>query len=183
MTSVRLFAFLLVASLACISADARASVARPATLQDLVRDSSAAVVYIARTQTSAWEDGRIVTTTRGTVDQSVAGALAEGDEVEIRTLGGSVGDVGQIVEGEPIFAIGRRDLVFLRATGERRYVVTGRAQGQYAVATGEILSRGAPIGGLRVRGAPTCIQAPLEGRPLREAALAIAGAWSRGHAR
>src|SRR4051812_26591915 len=81
--------------------EAQASVAIAASLEDLARASSVIAKVTPLERMSAWENGRIVTTTRVRVDDVVAGAVAgNARELRVRTLGGRVDKIGQLVEGE-----------------------------------------------------------------------------------
>lgn len=109
--------------------EAHATVSLAVTYRGLVQSSSAIVVATPRERRSAWKEGRITTYTRLHVERAVAGRL-EGD-VWVRTLGGEIDGVGQLVDGEASFALGRPTLVFLRPTTDGALAVTARAQGQY----------------------------------------------------
>jgi hypothetical protein len=125
--------------------DARASVSAEALFEQLVQEANAAAVVTPVDQRSAWENGRIVTFTRVRIDRLVAGAVASdargANEAWVRTLGGAVGDIGQLVEGEASFPIGRPSLVFLELhrdpvtkAADGSLVVVERAQGQFPIA-------------------------------------------------
>jgi len=123
---------------AASSRDARAALSVAALFDELVRKASAIAVVTPIEQHALWEDRRVVTYTRARVERSVAGRLDS--EVWIRTLGGSVGNIGQIIEGQAIFSIGGRVLVFLhphvdsvsrRPTGT--WGVVEGAQGQFPI--------------------------------------------------
>src|SRR5579863_8710065 len=125
------------ALVAVTSAAASASVSLPVTWDALVRGSTAAAVVTPVDSKAVWEDGRICTYTHVRVERAVAGSLAAGDEPWVRTLGGIVGKVGQIVDGEAVFSPGRASLVFLRAAtagsagSAGALDVTARGQGQF----------------------------------------------------
>jgi matrixin len=133
------------AALGQLAADreARASVSIAVLFDELVRDSSAAAIVTPYEQKPIWEEGRIVTYTHVHADRPVAGTLES--DPWIRTLGGTVGRIGQIVEGEAVLTVGERGLLFLRPdtmNGSGAYNVTGRAQGQFPVVT---TKQGAPM--------------------------------------
>jgi hypothetical protein len=123
--------------------DADASVSVAILFDELVHSASAAAVVTAVDQRAQWEDGRIYTHTRIRVDTPIAGQLPP--EAWVRTLGGGVGDIGQIVDGEPSLAVGTTSLLFLRpdvdpttkAAEPGRFTVVARAQGQFFIAVGE----------------------------------------------
>src|SRR5512142_2268947 len=90
---------------------ADASVSFTVVLDALTEESSAACVATPIDSKSVWEDGRIATYTRVHVDRVLAGALAS--EIWVKTLGGAVGDVGQIVDGEAVLRTGQQSVLFL----------------------------------------------------------------------
>ncbi|HRG98689.1 MAG TPA: hypothetical protein PLR99_20700 [Polyangiaceae bacterium] len=112
---------------------ARASVSFAVAYDDMVSDSDAVAVVTALEHQSVWEDNRIVTYTHLRVEEGIAGSLATGAETWVRTLGGSVGKIGQQVGGEPVFVTGKSSLIFARATKPGTFSVVARAQGQFPV--------------------------------------------------
>ncbi len=114
--------------------EARASVSIAVAFDALVKDADTVGVVTAVESKSVWEEGRIYTYTRVKVDQGVAGDLGTGGEGWVRTMGGVVGKIGQLVDGEPVFTANKSSLVFMRKfklTGQ--WEVSARAQGQYPV--------------------------------------------------
>lgn len=183
--------------------EAAASVSIAATFDGLLRESSSAVVLTPVEERSLWENGRIYTYTRVHVDRGVAGDLAAGRDVWVRTMGGIVGKVGQHVSGEPVFTVGRPALVFLHAGPPGAFEVTSRAQGQFPVVEGasdKTVSRVIRSGNVGALFAPRAIVRPgplapqaaapvvpvlaadvLHGRTVDEASRDIAAAWKRAH--
>ncbi|MBK6465001.1 MAG: hypothetical protein IPF92_28950 [Myxococcales bacterium] len=115
------------------SSEAHATVSLAVTYRGLVETSSAIVVATPRERRSAWQAGRITTYTRLHVERAVAGTVDV--DVWVRTLGGEVDGVGQLVDGEASFALGRPTLVFLRPAADGVLAVTSRAQGIYELHT------------------------------------------------
>ena len=114
--------------------DAQASVSIAVAYDALVKDADAVGVATPVETKSVWEDGRIYSYTRIKIDQGVAGELATGGEGWVRTMGGVVGKVGQLVDGEAVFTPGKSSLVFLRKFKlGGSWEVSARAQGQYPV--------------------------------------------------
>jgi len=115
---------------------AQASIARAVSLAELCRDSSQGLFGTALSVESVWEKvggrRRIVSYTRLRVDERLASA-GDGSELVVRTLGGQVGDVGQVVHGEALLLIGERALLFLEDAPEGVLRVTAMAQGHYPV--------------------------------------------------
>ncbi|HQY63196.1 MAG: hypothetical protein IPF92_03640 [Myxococcales bacterium] len=112
---------------------ARASISFAVAYDDMVTDSDAVAVVTALEHQSVWEENRIVTYTHLRVEEGIAGNLATGAETWVRTLGGSVGNIGQQVGGEPVFVQGKVSLIFARATKPGTVSVVARAQGQFPV--------------------------------------------------
>ncbi len=120
--------------------DARATVSASVRFDQLLEESSAVAEATPIDTRSLWEGDRIVTYTRMRVQRLVAGHLA--GDIWVRTLGGEVGDLAQIVEGQATFPLDRPSLLFLRVhvdliTGKptESFVVVERAQGQFPVVT------------------------------------------------
>ena len=114
--------------------DAHASVSIAVGYEALVKDADAVGVVTPVESKTVWEEGRIVTYTRVKVDQGVAGDLGTGADGWIRTLGGVVGKIGQLVDGEPVFTANKSSLVFLRKfKSSGTWEVSARAQGQYPI--------------------------------------------------
>lgn len=145
MRLLRTFAFPLCIALAplaaaTVSSDANASVMIAVPFDSLVKDADAVAVVAPVEAKSVWEDGRIYTYTRVKVEQGVAGD-ASGD-VWIRTMGGVVGKIGQLVDGEPVFTTNKQNLLFLRKfKAGGTWEVSARAQGQYPVVTDELTKK------------------------------------------
>jgi hypothetical protein len=198
-----LFLGVLGAGATCARA-AKASVSVSVLFDELLRKAAAAAVVTPTDQRALWEGGRIVTYTRVRVDRPVAGHLA--GEVWVRTMGGAVGNIGQIVEGEATFQAGQPSLVFLHthleaatdpstgADGGTLGVVEG-AQGQFPIATpvadarsgGPRLAIAQNMGALLAppfRATPARLARDvLQGRPVEDAVREIRAAWPRTHAR
>jgi hypothetical protein len=175
------------------AADASVSIA--VTWEALLRESSAAAVVTPTTEArSVWESGRIYTYSRVRIDRAVAGELATGDEAWVRTMGGIVGKVGQIVEGEAVLAPGRSSLLFLARGESGTFDVTARGQGQFPLVAQNDSSlplrvvRSNTVGALlqpRLVGPvvmPKLAADMLHGRSIDDAARDIVAAWSRAHA-
>ncbi len=113
---------------------ARASSARAATLADLVTRSTRIARVMPLEGAARFEDvgdkRHIVTYTRLRIDEAIAGQSGE-SEVLVRTLGGRVGKLGEIVHGEAQLLVNEACLVFLRANVEGIEEVTEMAQGHY----------------------------------------------------
>lgn len=192
-----------------VSTDASASVSIAVAFDHLVKDADAVVVTTPLESRSVWEDGRIYTYTRVRVDQGIAGDLGAGADGWVRTMGGVVGKIGQLVDGEPVFVKDKPSLLFLRRFREGGiYEVSARAQGQYPIQVDEKtkvkkLVRSTAVGlllppkGRYVEPAPTApgalqtksievhahqlrlAQDVFHDRPLEDAAREIAATWRR----
>ena len=117
-----------------LGSEAEATTAVLMTLDEMVRVSEHVVVVEPVERVSQWEtvgnSERIVTYTRVVIESPVVGQ-AQG-EVWVRTLGGTVGKIGQHVAGEAQFTLHQKALVFLARPGEK-FVVTGMAQGHFPI--------------------------------------------------
>jgi hypothetical protein len=113
---------------------AHASIARALRLAELVKASEQVVVGVPVEAWSRWEEvassRRIVTYTRVRVEETVGGAPT-GSEVLVRTLGGQVDKIGQVVYGEAILSHGERSLLFLHQASDGKTLVAGMAQGHF----------------------------------------------------
>lgn len=125
---------------------AEAAVARALALRELVEKSKRVVVATALDQACEWQviggSRRIVTLTRVRVEELVTGATPEASELMVQTLGGRVGKIGQLVEGEAELTVGQGALVFTREVLSGLYGVTAMAQGHYPIsveARGKVL--------------------------------------------
>lgn len=75
----------------------------------------------------------IVTDTRVGVEESVAKGAPEQGELVVRTLGGRVGTVGEIVHGQAELEPGRVSLAFLKPGPDGAHWFVGMAQGHYVL--------------------------------------------------
>ena len=125
-----------VVALLVVASVANASVVIPLSVEQLAQKAAVVVRGRVTAHHADWtRGGRIVTTTTVAVTAALKGQPAA--TVEVRSLGGLVGGVGQQVAGEVHFADGEEVVVFLRPTGLKggSYAVVGMAQGKFAVAT------------------------------------------------
>ena len=118
-----------------VPTDAQASVSIAVAFDALVKDADTVGVVTPVESKSVWEEGRIYTYTRVKIEQGVAGELATGSEGWVRTMGGVVGKIGQLVDGEPVFTANKSSLVFMRKfkMSGVQWEVSARAQGQYPI--------------------------------------------------
>jgi hypothetical protein len=184
--------------------DAHASIAITVLFDELVRDSSGAALVTPMEQRAVWENGRIFTFTRVHVDRAIAGTIDS--DPWVRTMGGVVGKVGQLVDGEPVLTVGRPGLLFMQPLSEEGpgvYIVTARAQGQFPVVVdaqntqrfvrSSAVGAGVPTPRERVvqisrsramsglaSGAPLATDV-LHKRPIEDGVRDVAAAWTRIH--
>jgi hypothetical protein len=160
---------------------AQATTAHAVSLPELVRRSTRIARATALDSFARTEDiggaRHIVTYSRLRIDDSIQGASAD-SETLVRTLGGRVGDVGEIVHGEAELSLNETSLVFLMADPNGVELVTAMAQGHYPVAVDRVgvprlqLSRNMP----HLLGAANSAVAQLAGKSLPEARALIVGA-------
>jgi hypothetical protein len=161
---------------------AEASVSVLLSLDELVGASTSVLVGTAGERKSQWEEiaggRRIVTYTTVKVDKVITGS--PGSEVVVRTLGGTVGDIGQSVSGEAQLAKGSKAVLFLTKRGDVT-VVAGMAQGHYPVVNddkGVARLKASPDAGTQIRTPGPVIAARdvLVGQTLETATTTIAKA-------
>lgn len=136
MKVLRPFVFVFALGLTALStaSDADASVMIAVSLDALAKDADAVAVSTPVDARSVWEDGRIYTYTKLKVEQGVAGDLPAGSETWVRTMGGVVGKIGQLVDGEPVFTTGKSSVLFMHKFKDTTiWEVSARSQGQYPV--------------------------------------------------
>jgi hypothetical protein len=117
-----------------VSRHALASLSRAVPVADLVGRSQHVMLGEPLDADSVWEQigGRkhIVTYTRMRVHELMAGADPKQDELLVRTLGGRVGELGELVHGEARLTLGERSVLFVMPARDA-LVVTAMAQGHY----------------------------------------------------
>jgi len=170
---------------------ALASVSIAVTWDNLLKQSSAAIIGTPIDASAAWQPDHIYTSTRVKVSRVIASAAPLPSEITVRTMGGIVGDVGQRVEGEPALQPGQPCLLFLHAGPGGTFEVTARAQGQYLVVSDasktpvqmlRAIEAGAVV--LPQAGAPIVLaRQALHERPAEDAVRDIVASWGTLHAR
>lgn len=118
-----------------LSERAAASLARAVSLDGLVRSSQHIVFATPVEASSKWETiagrRRIVTYSRLLVTETLGGAAPGASEVLVRTLGGQVGEIGQVVHGEAELALNRACVLFLGHVSNQPLFIQGMSQGEY----------------------------------------------------
>jgi hypothetical protein len=154
---------------AALERRAQASLSRGLTLAELVARSAHTVVATALDAHSDWVliggKRRIVTDTRIRVEETLAGESPAQSEIEVRVLGGIVGDLGERVDGQAELVLGEPAVAFLMPISPVLAYVTGAAQGHY-----RLLADTQRL--LRLRPSP---HLPLLLRPEESAAASLAG--------
>ena len=111
-----------------------ASTARAVSFKSLVARSTRVLHATPLEGNSRFEDigdtRHIVTYSRLRVDEPIYGSSGE-SEILVRTLGGRVGKLGEIVHGEAQLALNEHCVVFLQANADGIEQVTEMAQGHY----------------------------------------------------
>jgi hypothetical protein len=123
------------AAAALLPGVAGATLARAVSLTQLVGLSQFALVGTATEAFSRWEtvgkSRRIVTYVQVQVTQPIDGRPPPERTVLLRTLGGRVGDIGQLVHGEARFELGAEATIFISQDVDGILAVTAMAQGHY----------------------------------------------------
>lgn len=119
---------------ALIGRRAQASMARAVRLEELVGRSRHVLLGEPLDAYCQWERigdrKHIVTYTRVRAHELLGGEDPKQDELLIRTLGGRVGELGQLVHGEARLRIAARGVLFVMPT-QGALAVTAMAQGHY----------------------------------------------------
>jgi hypothetical protein len=114
---------------------AEASVARAIGMKALTGRSRSVVLGTPLSASSEWAEigdtRRIVTLTRVRIDEHVARDAPDASEVLVRTLGGRVGKLGQLVHGEAELRANETAMLFLHDDDPGLLSVTAMAQGHY----------------------------------------------------
>jgi hypothetical protein len=120
-----------------VAPPARATLARALRLDELVARSRHVLVGEPLEAYSVWETigdrKHIVTYHRVRTLELFAGVKPEHDELLVRTLGGRVGKLGELVAGEAQLSPGARGVLFV-AQAREVLAVTAMAQGHYPLA-------------------------------------------------
>jgi hypothetical protein len=115
---------------------AKATLLRGLSLEALSATSGRIVYGSALEASSHWEvlggHKRIVTDTRVRVDDVIAKAAPD-QEILVRTLGGTMGDLAAMVYGEALLVLDEPCVLFLSEQPAGVHRVVGMAQGHYPV--------------------------------------------------
>jgi len=124
----------MVAATLVSASTARATTARAVSLKDLVQRSTRIARATPLDSFARSEEiggtRHIVTYSRVRIDEPIHGPSGD-SETLVRTLGGRVGDLGEIVHGEAELALNESCLVFLMLDPNGVEFVTAMAQGHY----------------------------------------------------
>jgi hypothetical protein len=119
---------------ALVSHPALASLSRAVRLEELVARSEHVLLGEPLEAYSRWERigdrKHIVTYTRVRAHELLGGKDPEQDELLVRTLGGRVGELGELVHGEASLRIAARSVLFVMPA-QGVLSVTAMAQGHY----------------------------------------------------
>lgn len=156
-----------------------ASVARRASLPDLVKASSTVVVGTVTQRSSFWSGTRIYTRNQITVEEIwLQGTTVDPQKLtlpptspalEVHTLGGVVGDIGQSVSGSPRLVTGHTYVLFLTEGAPKQWHVVALSQGAFE-ASSEALRPLTQTHALELVGDATAI--PTTRTKLRQAIIA-----------
>ncbi len=95
----------------------------PVTTEELTRRSDEVVLATVRASSSRWEHGLIVTDHELTVDATVRGSALPRATIFVRTPGGTVGRITQVIPDAPSLEVGRSYVFFLSGgVGQVRFL-------------------------------------------------------------
>ena len=112
---------------------AHASTARRLSLQELVHRADLVVLGQIEHEQSFWQGPRIYTLSKVRVDELWAGRDHTPQQVDVLTLGGHVGEIGQRVEGASAPAVGERVVMTLKGTAGGEHLPVAMAQGIFVI--------------------------------------------------
>jgi len=117
-----------------VGSPARASLGRAVRLEELAARSQHVLLGETLDADSVWEQiGRrkhIVTYSRVRALEVLGGAAPGQDELMLRTLGGYIGELGELVHGEASLTLGSRSVLFVMPV-PGALAITAMAQGHY----------------------------------------------------
>lgn len=166
------------------SVDAKASIARAISLLELIQLSRYFIVGTPVSSSCHWEQvgrgPRIVTYSVVQVETTLYGKAPDSSEVLVRSLGGSIGNLGQVVHGEAVLALGERAAVFLADVVPGVLRVTAMSQGHYPIRTDEhgVHRLQSGLSSLELVGENAAVRR-LAGRTLSEAQAIVAAELQR----
>lgn len=118
------------AGLSLATVPVAASVTEALDLAQLVRESDHVIVARATGTEARWDSRRrIVTDVTVVVEQTLKGDASVDQRLVVRQLGGSIGELGMRVAGEPSIASGDRVLLFGRRMRGDHLRAVGMSQG------------------------------------------------------
>jgi hypothetical protein len=178
-----------IAAVACgsvLEGPAWASMARAVSFAELVHTSDSAAVGTPVDAFCRWEQvagrKRIVTYSVVDVERPIDGRSLPGGPIMVRTLGGIVGDLGQVVHGEAVLGPGQRTAMFLHRVNPDFFSVMAMSQGVYPIerdAKGVHRLR-AHVAALELRGVADAAVMRLDGQSLDDAEALVAEELTRG---
>jgi hypothetical protein len=111
---------------------AHATTARPLDIRALTTAADAVVFGQVLESQSFWQGAQIMTLAQVRVGEIWRGTVAQ-PTVDVLTLGGLVGDIGQRVDGAGSLPVGRQVVLHLRHTSTGEFLPLGMAQGIWLV--------------------------------------------------
>ena len=105
------------------------------TVDELTKQADVVAVGRVTALKSEWDEGktRIITRVTLTVDEYLKEGTERSKTVNIVTLGGEIGDVGEMYTHVPTFRQSENVVVFLRKDDRGDYRVAGGTQGKYSI--------------------------------------------------
>ena len=127
---------LLTMALLLIASMSGATIVRSMSLAEMTRTADVVVRATVQGRSANWNESRtrIYTVTRLEVGHVLKGPVQAGEEIRVRQIGGSVGEITQRVAGNAHFTAGEEVLVFLDQDAKLGlHYVIGMAQGKYTI--------------------------------------------------
>jgi hypothetical protein len=108
----------------CFSATATATVVMPSSLESMTQACDAIVVGKVTSTQAYWEDNRIFTAVYVDVNEWVKPSDQDAEAIELKVMGGTVGDTTLEIDHAPEFAVGDEVVLFLNQV-EDKYMPFG----------------------------------------------------------
>ncbi|MDP7037912.1 MAG: hypothetical protein QGI45_02035 [Myxococcota bacterium] len=102
----------------------------PLSLAELTKKADLIVEVTIESRSAAWQGQRIYTTSRAQITHTLKDQNSQRSKhIDIQSLGGVVGQIGQKVHGAATLETGKQYLLFLIEPEPEKYFVYGMAQG------------------------------------------------------
>ncbi len=136
-TKMYMYALMIIIISLVISVQSQATIVLPSTLEYMTNHSDVVVVGNVVSKNSYLESGKIYTSVVIEIEEYIKNDSGESDsQIELKVLGGKVGDFAFEVDKAPVFEVGEKKMLFL-IEADGTYVPYGFNYGVYDVTYSE----------------------------------------------